>query len=406
MNRYLERRLYNQQTPNYNPGVFEGATAEFKPIDFTPFERSLAKIEARMTTASEKQTAVDAALAEVETKLNPTEREWFSSYKKDIKDQIQGEIDAGNFGSAIRKANKLAGQVASDSKLLGRVEQNAKYQQAVKEVQGDKSLSKDTKDWWLANHQYSYEDQYDSNGNPIASDIKEYNDRPVAPVDLTKIAATAIQLVAPDKTSSKGSTTNYGGIGTNASNGQPLVSSGHDVSTVSLDESKLKETFDAIFSTNPEAKAYILQEREVAIWKLGELERLKDSTDDELQKRIYEDQEKQYKQELYGKDADGREHFMSETEYIANKISPILHNAAYEYKDTNYNSVYGTSGGGSNLGLGGLSGLPVGFIANDRPVKAGTVQLDYSSAGNTAVGSVGNAARSSKSLLDKKFNSD
>ena len=142
----LSRRGYNQYTPSYqaagfNPTVFEGSSIDFKPRDFGVLERGLANLEARMNTASEKQAGVDAALADVESKLNPAEREWFSSYKKDIKDQIQGEIDAGNFGSAIRKANKLAGQVANDSRILGRIEANAKYQQALKEVQNNNALS-------------------------------------------------------------------------------------------------------------------------------------------------------------------------------------------------------------------------------------------------------------------------
>lgn len=396
----LSRRGYNQYTPSYqaagfNPTVFEGSSIEFKPRDFGVLERGLANLEARMNTASEKQAGVDAALADVESKLNPAEREWFSSYKKDIKDQIQGEIDAGNFGSAIRKANKLAGQVANDSRILGRIEANAKYQQALKEVQNNNALSKDTKDWWVANHQYSYEDKFDSSGNPIASDIKEYNDRPVAPVDLTKVAATAIQLVAPDKTFGKGSTTNYGGLGKTATNGQPLISSAYDKNITRLDEEKLKETFDAIFANNPEAKAYLTQEREVAMWKLRELEDLKNGTDDLAQKQLYEEQQNLYRKELYGNDG----HFMTETEYIAKKVSPILHNAAYEYVDTNNVSVYGStkSGGGSD-GLGGVTGWPDGFELNNT-VGSGTVNLQYGNVGTTAVRSVGTAAQGSKRIL-------
>lgn len=401
--RYNRNRMYGRgyrqydptyQAAGFNPAVFEGSSVDFNPHDFSIYERGLANLQARMDKAAEEQGAVDLTLAEIETKLNPAEREWFSSYKHDIKNQIQSEIDAGNFGSAIRKATKLGKQAASDSRIIGRIEANSKYQQALKEVLGNNNLSKDTKDWWIATHQYSYEDKYDASGNPIAGDIKEYNDRPVGPVDLTKIAATSIQLVAPDKTFSKGSTTNYGGIGTTKSNGQPLVSSGHDNNTVELSEEKLKETFDAVFANNPEAKAYLTQEREVAMWKLRQLEDLKNTTDDEAQKQLYEEQQKLYKNELYGDDG----HFMSETEYIAKRVSPILHNAAYKYVDNSYNSVYGSSNSGVGGALVDVKGLPVGFTLG-RTSYGGVVNLDYSNAGTTAVRNVGTAAQNSKKIL-------
>lgn len=392
------RSQYTLNNPQINsvPGIFNGTVLDFKPIDFSPFARSLAAIEARMNTASEKQAGVDAALADVESKLNPVEREWFSSYKQDIKNQIQEEIDSGNYGTAIRKANKLAGQVASDSRILGRIEQNAKYQQAVKEVQENNALSKDTKDWWIATHQYSYEDKFDANGNPIASDIKEYNDKPIAPVDLTKIAATAIQLVAPDKTFGKGTTTNYGGLGQIAENGQPLISSNYDNNTIELNEDKLKETFDAVFANNPEAKTYLTQERQVAVWKLKELEDLKNATDDPNQKQLYEEQQKLYKKELYADDG----HFMSETEYIAKKVSPILHNAAYKYVDNSYNKVYGSASQGTRTsGANDVTDYPVGMQLGKTSV-GGVVNINYGGIGTSAVQTVGRVSKQSKSILE------
>lgn len=393
------KRLAN--TPvNFEPLVFPGTTLDFKPNDYGLLERGIINLDKRRVTASEKQTAVDLALADIESKLNPTERKWFSSYKQDIKSQIQTDIDAGNYTTAIAKATKLAGHVASDSRLLGRIEQNAKYQTALEEVRKDKNLTKDQKAWWEFNHKYSYEDKYDAYGNPIAADIKNYSDRPIAPMDLTKLAATAIQLVAPEKTSSKGSVTNYGGLGQYADNGEQLMTNQYDFSSIKLDEEKLKETFNAIFANNPEAKQYLTQEREIAYWRYRELEDLIEATEDPLKKQLYKEEQKQYKDDIFG--ADG--HLMTETEYITKKVSPILHNAAYEYKDTSSGKVYGLASGGSktsgsqSIAGAGISGLPDGFT---DAVSAGTVNIDESSRATNSVKTVGDAIEQAKAILEK-----
>lgn len=201
MSKQLNKRLYNQQPYGYEPGVFTGNSVEFNPVDFTPFAKSLAMIEARMTAAAEKQSAVDEALGKLELQLNPAEREWFANYKQDIKNQIQGEIDAGNFGSAIRTATKLAGNMSSDSRILGRVEANAKYQTELnkqKERVAKGEVDEDTYKWWLKKNPYSYKDSYDAYGNPISGTEQQFTTL-YDKINYAGIAMSAYKMITPYK---------------------------------------------------------------------------------------------------------------------------------------------------------------------------------------------------------------
>lgn len=404
--RYNRNRMYGRgyrqydptyQAAGFNPAVFEGTSVEFKPYDYSIYERGLANLEARMDKAAEQQGAVDLTLAEIETKLNPAEREWFSSYKHDIKNQIQSEIDAGNFGSAIRKAIKLGKQAASDSRILGRAEENAKYQEAVNDVMSNNKLDKDTKDWWLATHPYSYTDAYDANGNPISNVSDGYNDRPVDPVDITKLGAEAISLVAPTKSDISGSTTNTGGIGNKTtSNGQPLTGSSFATAIQELTEDRLKEVFDAVFLNAPGAKEYIIQNRNVSLWKYKQLEDLENNAATPEEKLNYANQKELYKDDLYDKGM-----LMGETEYIAKHISPILHNAAYRYVTTSSGKHYGASNKSDfDNDPANPEDYPTGNNEKPRTVGGGTVNIDRSEDIAGAKATVKEASNSTRTILE------
>jgi len=395
-------RGYRQYDPTYqaagfNPTVFQGTSVDFDPHDFGVYERGIAGLEARMTKAAEQQTALDVALGEVEMKLNPTEREWFAGYKQNIKNQIQGDIDAGNFGSAIRKATKLAGDVANDSRILGRIQENAQYQEFVKDVMSNNKLDKDTKDWALATHPYNYTDKYDVNGNPISNVSNGYYDRPVDPVDITKLGAEAISLVAPTKSDVSGSTSNAGGIGSKtAANGQPLTSSSFGLAIQELTEDRLKEVFDAVFLNTPGAKEYIIQNRNVSLWKYKQLEDLENNAVTPEEKLDYANQKALYEADLYD---DGM--LMGETEYIAKHISPILHNAAYKYVTRSSGSHYGSDGSSSsNSNPANPEDYPTGEREEARTVGGGVVQIDRTQDINKAKGEVKDASNTTKSILN------
>ena len=119
----------------YNPATFQGVSFTPQAPDMNILARSLAQAEERHDKAIEKQTAIDIALGDIENELNAVEIPWFNQYKQNIQQQIQNELDNGNYGSAIRVAIKAAGNIKSDTALKGRIKANKDY---IKKLEADK----------------------------------------------------------------------------------------------------------------------------------------------------------------------------------------------------------------------------------------------------------------------------
>lgn len=215
MSRYNRDRM-TLNTVGFQPAVFN--PMEYKPIeqDFSILERAMAKQEARQTNAIEKESAVDVALGKIEAELHndPETQNWFNNYKDNIRQQIANATDAGDYSGAINIATRLAGQVSSDSAILGRVKANQEYQTRVDEthkraVAG--KISADTERWWLANNQFKYEDVTDNNGNIIGGTSYSTLQTPVDDINIAEFTQQAFKMITPRVTDTK--TTNADGTG-------------------------------------------------------------------------------------------------------------------------------------------------------------------------------------------------
>ena len=367
----------------YTPATFQGVSFTPQARDMNILARSLAQAEERHEKATEKQTAIDIALGEVEDKLNSAELPWFNEYKQNIQQQIQNEIDNGNYSSAIRVANRLAGKVASDTQLKNRIKQNANYQEALKTVKSNPNLSKDTKDWWIATHLYSYNDE---------QGVTEYNDMPAAPVDYVSLSAKAIQLAAPEKYSKDNEISNPEGIkgSTQSSTGSRKIQNRHKISEIKLTEEKLKEVMNGVFKGTLGGKEAVIQDRKVSLWKFNKLKEEQDNpnTTPERKKEI-ESEIKLYEDDLYDEGI-----LMGEDEYIAKKVSPILHNAAYHYKETVNSNVYSGPTLYNNPGFNPtIPGMPKGMQIPFRFSSGGLINVPWSDYGQKAKTEAANAAK-------------
>ena len=192
-------------TAGFNPVVF--SPIEFKPVEanYGILERSLAKQEARQREAVEKKSAVDVALGQIETQLHndPETQAWWNAYKNDIQNKINQAAQVGDYSSAINIATNLAGQISSDTSVLGRVKANQEYQERVDETHKRmlaNQISPDTERWWLANNQFKYKDVVDSNGNVIGGTSYIDLGTPVADINIAEFTKKAFDLVSPKQT--------------------------------------------------------------------------------------------------------------------------------------------------------------------------------------------------------------
>lgn len=261
-------------------------TAQFTPskITFTPYqetnpdmailERSLERIEARKNEAVKSQSAIDSALGELQSKLNPAEDEWFENYKKDIKAQIQTSIDSGDYGNAIRTATKLAGDINNDVRIIGRVKAQEDYKkelQLQEERKNKGEISKATYDWWLSKNKYKYEDKKDSKGNVIGRGTYEPDFRPVNDINYASHALAAFKMLTPDKniTGRAGSKQNV-----NADDGT-ATSKGHSSlqQYEKITEKDILNNIEYLLSAIPDGYKQVEQSYEVYKYELDKMEK-------------------------------------------------------------------------------------------------------------------------------------
>lgn len=212
----INQNRMSLNTVGFTPTVFNPLDYKPETVDYGILERSFARQEARQAAAAEKSSAVDVALGKIETELHndPKTQEWFNNYKNNIRQQIANATEVGDYAEAVNVATRLAGQVSSDSAILGRVKANQEYQTKVDEthkraVAG--KISADTERWWLANNQFKYEDVTDDNGNIIGGTSYNTLQTPVDDINIAEFTQQAFKMITPKVTDTK--TTNADGTG-------------------------------------------------------------------------------------------------------------------------------------------------------------------------------------------------
>lgn len=171
MHRY---NRYNQHRMTLNTVGFEPAV--FNPIEFNPVEanydilnKSMALQEERKQKAIAQQSAINAAISEVE--LAPEEDEWKQNYIADINNQIQTAANVGDYAGALNTATQLAGKATIDPALRGRERYNKERQKFIEELKAkrnSKLISEDSFERAIAENKYNYKDIPDANGNIVA----------------------------------------------------------------------------------------------------------------------------------------------------------------------------------------------------------------------------------------------
>lgn len=316
---------------------------DFTPIVYTPqiedlnlLQRSLAQMEARQEKAAEKQTAIDIALGDVENKLNSAEIPWFNEYKQNIKKSIQDEVNAGNYGDAIRVATKAAGSISSDTSLIGRIKANETYKKELESVKNNNKISSVTKQRWETQNLYSYEDIKDDAGNIVGGTEWKSSWTPVEHYAVSDIQRLAAQMT-PEESKVTEKTTSGSTLGTlegkkvsKLSDAELVLGQG-STSRYNQYQRKTEENLRAVikqlFKEHPEYKASLEQDYEDAKWLYIEAD--KKSRDMSLS-----EEERQYqanKASMYLESiSDGAGNILYDpNKYIEQTVFPMMKNMAY-----------------------------------------------------------------------------
>ena len=344
------------KTPQFNPVGFTPSQYEYQAADMGILERSLAQKEGRMKGAAQNKSAIDRTLGELETKLNPSEAEWFEGYKNDIRNQIQSSIDSGDYGAAVRNATLLAGSVIQDPRILGRIRSQEAYEKELQTQQARRDrgeISQNTYDWWANKNKYSYTDNTDASGNYIEGSPWKAESTPVKDINWAEQAATAFKLITPKK----GSSTRGGGHSTTNADGTGDGNKwSRSSSTEQITVEDILGNIDELLSATPDGYRQAEQAYDVAMFDLKRLQdQYNNLADDDPNKAVIGEQLDARKKFMYENQA-----LISYKKYYAKMVTDnrFAHTLAYKwaisgnesFKSNDYQST--GSGGRGSLGIG------------------------------------------------------
>ena len=317
---YLHYKYYIM--PNRLLTYTIGANQPIIRRNLDAYSKAIDKMDARHEEAIKQKSALDVAFSQLE--MNEAEDGW----KMALRDKMQAEIDSaamfGNYASAYDTAILSAGKLMSNPGVLGRIRANAEYNQYKKTVESRNDIDQTTKDRWLDENPYHYEDKFDENGNVIGGTSWTPNWNPVTKVDLTDIYTKVGQLAAAEAGGSEN--VQYldenGNLVSDPAQGFYGMAYKKGTRYERLSEEKLKSMFDSIFRQYPNAMESLMQDRDNRIWEYNK-------TPDESKKNFI------------GSDIikeDGS--IKTPEDYLADRVNPVLKGMAY-------NRVYNTIDVGS-----------------------------------------------------------
>lgn len=318
--------------------------------------QALNKIDERSDKAIQQKSAITNAIGQL--KLNAAEDKWKYDYAKRIEQKINDAAQYGDYSRALDVATELAGSSTSSPEVIGRIRANEAYEKKKGEVESLANsgvISGLTKERWLAQNKYAYEDIRDENGNIVGGTDWKAGWDPVKKVDMSRLVTLAGQLAAPVKratsSTSQRSVSDEQGIGnggTSTPKGLRSVKTGYSNSSGSsfqretLTKQKIDEVYNKLFALDPDNMNALIQQFDDVQWKVNQLKDELSTTTDPEKRKTLQNSIDSFSNDIY--DANGQP--LKVKEYMLSKIGVITKNMAYDNT-----SVSHTSGSSETRGL-------------------------------------------------------
>lgn len=345
--------------------------------------QALNKIDERSDKAIQQKSAITNAIGQL--KLNAAEDKWKYDYAKRIEQQINDAAQYGDYSRALDVATELAGSATSSPEVIGRIRANEAYEKKKGEVESLANsgvISGLTKERWLAQNKYAYEDIRDENGNIVGGTDWKAGWDPVKKVDMSRLVTLAGQLAAPVKratsSSSQRSVSDEQGVGnggTSTPEGLRSVKTGYSTSSGSsfqretLTKEKIDEVYNQLFALDGDNMNALIQQFDDVKWKVNQLkDKLNSSTDPEERKTL-QNSINVFGDSIY--DANGQP--LTVKEYMLSKIGIITKDMAYDNTSVSHTSGSSETRGltyGTKYALG--SGTNTSNITAPLPTLGGT----------------------------------
>lgn len=345
--------------------------------------QALNKIDERSDKAIQQKSAITNAIGQL--KLNAAEDKWKYDYAKRIEQKINDAAQYGDYSRALDVATELAGSATSSPEVIGRIRANEAYEKKKGEVESLANsgvISGLTKERWLAQNKYAYEDIRDENGNIVGGTDWKAGWDPVKKVDMPRLVTLAGQLAAPVKratsSSSQRSVSDEQGIGnggTSTPEGLRSVKTGYSTSSGSsfqretLTKQKIDEVYNKLFALDEDNMNALAQQFDDIVWKVGKLKEERDNTTDPEKYKMLQNRIDALSDDIY--DVNGQ--LLEDKEYMLSKIGVITKNMAYDNTSVSHTSGSSETRGltyGTKYALG--SGTNTSNITAPVPTLGGT----------------------------------
>lgn len=318
--------------------------------------QALNKIDERSDKAIQQKSAITNAIGQL--KLNAAEDKWKYDYAKRIEQKINDAAQYGDYSRALDVATELAGSATSSPEVIGRIRANEAYEKKKGEVESLANsgvISGLTKERWLAQNKYAYEDIRDANGNIVGGTDWKVGWDPVKKVDMSRLVTLAGQLAAPVKratsSTSQRSVSDEQGIGNGGTSTPEALrsvktgystSSGSSFQRETLTKQKIDEVYNKLFALDPDNMNALIQQFDDVQWKVNQLKDELSTTTDPEKRKTLQNSIDSFSDDIY--DANGQP--LKVKEYMLSKIGVITKNMAYDNT-----SVSHTSGSSETRGL-------------------------------------------------------
>ena len=298
----------------------------------------------------QQKSAITNAIGQL--KLNAAEDKWKYDYAKRIEQKINDAAQYGDYSRALDVATELAGSATSSPEVIGRIRANEAYEKKKGEVESLANsgvISGLTKERWLAQNKYAYEDIRDENGNIVGGTDWKAGWDPVKKVDMSRLVTLAGQLAAPVKratnSTSQHSVSDEQGVG-NGGTSTPTslqsvktgysTSSGSSYQRETLTKQKIDEVYNKLFALDGDNMNALIQQYDDIKWKVNQLKDELNTTTDP------EDNIDAFSNDIY--DSNGQP--LKVKEYMLSKIGIITKDMAYDNITVSH-----TSGSSETRGL-------------------------------------------------------
>lgn len=275
------------------------------PVDLNVLANTYDTLEKGHQQAVATTAAYATKLAELD--LNEAEDVWRQQEIAKVRQALNDNMVYGNATAALDDVVKTYGDIASNAGMIGRLRAQQDYKQYLANLEDNKTLSEDYKNYYRQVNQYKYQDITDKNGNVIGGTKWTPTDREVDTIPMHEIYNQALKWAATEK--GGGNSVTFLDANGNPTKDVRQSATGEIYTNVSgtwvkLGKDKLMAAVNAAIESIPGAKASIAQDYKIAKWKYDEYGTNPDVTD----KSGY---------------------LLTPDQYLAKRINPFIESATY-----------------------------------------------------------------------------